>query len=339
MWGEHTYRISWLSAAKNFMMMLAVMILTTVSISFSSFNNHTDKNIKLFKPVIDKLLDNGVDTVFIYALLGDSNTEFNERFVKINVTNFIGRADYSKHYNDYSVKRTQSFLDKNVKLLHSAESIYDVPKEIIASILWIETRHGNYLGSSHVPSVFLSTALAAEEEYIEMNKQELRRKFKGPDSELPELDKKIIARADKKSNWAIGELIALSEIYNRSDIDIMNLEGSWAGAFGISQFLPSSYINWAVDGDDNGIIDLFTLEDAVFSVGNYLKVNGWDDEENSRRDAVFHYNNSSAYVNAVFSLASMLEDPYDSISSEEPDEEKNRGDIHTPLNEMLRESR
>ncbi|MFW5663030.1 MAG: lytic transglycosylase domain-containing protein, partial [Bacteroidota bacterium] len=122
-------------------------------------------------------------------------------------------------------------------------------------------------------------------------------------------------------------------------IDIMNLEGSWAGAFGISQFLPSSYINWAVDGDDNGIIDLFTLEDAVFSVGNYLKVNGWDDEENSRRDAVFHYNNSSAYVNAVFSLASMLEDPYDSISSEEPDEEKNRGDIHTPLNEMLRESR
>ena len=71
----------------------------------------------------------------------------------------------------------------------------------------------------------------------------------------------------------------------------------------MSQFLPSSYLSWAVDGDSNGAIDLNDIDDAMYSVANYLKCNGWGKTTSQQRAAVYHYNNSNAYVDAVLTLA------------------------------------
>lgn len=288
-------------------MVMMMMVMSSSDISLSSeFTLSGTSKESFFKPAIDKLLEKGVDTAFLEKIVNHSNTEFNERFVRINVTGFLGKTDYSSHYNNTSVSKSKSFLDENIALLQLAESKYGVPKEVITSVLWVETRHGNYLGNSHVASVYLSTALCNEKQFLEMNLSNLREKHSGTKEELVKLEEKIIERSIRKSNWAIEQIIALEKIDRISPIGALELKGSWAGAFGISQFIPSSYISWAVDGDSDGKINLFTLPDAIFSVANYLRSNGWANDDESQRKAVFHYNNSSAYVDAVLKLASLI---------------------------------
>ena len=64
------------------------------------------------------------------------------------------------------------------------------------------------------------------------------------------------------------------------NIAIESVKGSYAGAMGAPQFIPSSYRTFAVDGDDDGLIDLFdNWNDIIMSVANYLKVNGWNNQE------------------------------------------------------------
>ncbi|MFP4528676.1 MAG: lytic murein transglycosylase [Candidatus Kapaibacterium sp.] len=311
----------------TFMVVVAAIVISTVKISYSIYTPEDNEHkIQFFQPVINKLVDRGADSAFVYDLITHPSVEFNEKFTKINVTGYLSKPDYSSHYNDFSVSKTGNFLRSNITLLRRAEKKFGVAAEVIASVLWIETRHGGYLGDNHIPSVFLSTAMAAEPEFIEMNKKSLRSGFNGTDEELAELETKIEKRSMKKSNWAIGELLALQKISKRLPISIYELRGSWAGAFGMSQFLPSSYQRWAVDGDGDGAINLFGVEDAVFSVANYLKTNGWGPTEKQRRKAVFHYNNSSAYVDAVLTLAEKVAPP-------------ERFDIHTPLSRQIKQLR
>lgn len=292
---------------KYFFSVLIFLFFTVYKISFSSSQDKIyQSKIKFFKPVITELIKRGADTNFIFSLLADSKTQFNERFVKINVTGYLTKTDYSHNYNRASVKSSNEFLQQYIDLLTKCEEIYKVPKEIIAAIIWIETKNGKFLGNNHIPSVFLSTALAEEQYFIDLNIKTMKENFKGSDDERYQLEQKIIKRAGTKSNWAINELLALEKMSKISPVPVNDLTGSWAGAFGIPQFLPSSYIKWAVDGNGDGIVNLFTFEDAIYSVANYLRENGWGQSRESQRASVFLYNNSTDYVDAVFKLASRL---------------------------------
>ena len=253
--------------------------------------------------MIDELLRRGVKADFIYEVLSSDKVKFDERFVKINVTGYLSQSDYSHFYDEVSVRRTKEFLFENARQLAAAEKRYQVPKEVIAAILWIETRHGNYLGKSNIASVFLSTAMCNQPQFIQLNKKTIRADSAISINDYARLDSTIDARATKKSQWALDEIVAMEKMRKSSPEKITDIAGSWAGAFGISQFLPSSYIRWAVDGDHDGVIDLFDLDDAIFSVGNYLKCNGWTSNRADQQSAVFFYNNSTDYVNAVLTLA------------------------------------
>ncbi|HWR98845.1 MAG TPA: lytic murein transglycosylase, partial [Candidatus Methanoperedens sp.] len=96
----------------------------------------------------------------------------------------------------------------------------------------------------------------------------------------------------------------------REKLDLPALEGSWAGAFGMSQFIPSSYWGYAVDGNGDGRADLYTVADAAFSVGNYLRSFGWRQglTEEQRRGVVRRYNNSELYAATVLEVAARLHD-------------------------------
>lgn len=284
--------------------MIAVLSSSKIMFSTNFSENDTNKH-EFFKPVIEILVERGIDTNFLYDMIYDSRTKFDEKYVKINVTGFLSKADYSSHYNNRSVSNTVQFLNENLATLQLAEMRYGVPKEIIASILWIETRHGSYLGNHHITSVYLSTAMCNQPEYIELNVENLKSSFKGTDEEFKELTNKIYERSERKANWAIDQLLAMEKVKSLLPNPILEIRGSWAGAFGISQFLPSSFVSWAVDGNGDGVIDLFNTEDAIFSVANYLVSNGWGNENEQKRAAVFHYNNSGAYVDAVLKLADL----------------------------------
>ncbi len=73
------------------------------------------------------------------------------------------------------------------------------------------------------------------------------------------------------------ELFDALEILNRGDIDLARMKGSWAGAMGQTQFMPSSYLRFAEDYDGDGRRDIWSTPADVFaSIANYMHGNGWD---------------------------------------------------------------
>lgn len=245
----------------------------------------------------------GVSAEFLNQMISAPDAGFIEKAVRINVTNYAFTPDYSGHYNSESVSKVQAFLQEHDSLFTAIERKRMVPKEVIASILWIESRCGSITGTYHVPSVYLSLILANDPVYIKASMDRVASNKDFDPSQHDSLRAVIEKRAARKAAWAIKELKSLQTIHERGLMNVSELKGSWAGAFGFPQFIPSSYTAWAVDGDADRTIDLYSLVDAAHSIANYLRKNGWTASRSKQRKAVHHYNNSDAYVNAVFTLA------------------------------------
>jgi membrane-bound lytic murein transglycosylase B len=248
----------------------------------------------------------GVDSAFLWRVASTFDAEFYDKAIRINLTNYANVPDYSGHYNRRSVRTVKTFMKDNDSLLRSVEKKRGVSREIVASILWIESRCGTTTGKFHVPSVFLSLLLADDSASVELSVANVIKGRQLDSTQLDSVRQQITLRARNKSTWSIKQLQALEAIDRRGVMNVIALKGSWAGAFGYPQFIPSSYNSWAVDGNSDGIIDLYTLPDAAHSIANYLKSNGWTKKKAGQQKAVHHYNNSDAYVNAVFTLAGKL---------------------------------
>jgi membrane-bound lytic murein transglycosylase B len=272
-------------------------------------------NEKFFAPVIKSMLEQGAESSFVKLLMNDPRTAFNESLVRINVVGQRKKADYSHNYTPQAAEIVREFIDTNDSTLTAAEKVYGVPKEVISALLFVETKHGQVTGLHHVASVYLSVAMSTQPEYIEKNKVAMREKFEGAEDEAQDLEGKIEQRAAKKAAWAVKELVALNKMQVISPMPVLALYGSYAGAFGWAQFLPSSYVRCAVDGNADGKINLFDMPDAVCSVANYLKLANWSGEQSAQRRAIFAYNNSEDYVSAILALARRASDRPSSIAS------------------------
>jgi len=80
----------------------------------------------------------------------------------------------------------------------------------------------------------------------------------------------------RRSTFFRGELLSAMEILDRGDIDVSRMRGSWAGAMGQPQFMPSSYLKWAEDFDGDGRRDIWSTPSDVFaSIANYMQAHGW----------------------------------------------------------------
>jgi membrane-bound lytic murein transglycosylase B len=97
-------------------------------------------------------------------------------------------------------------------------------------------------------------------------------------------------------------LIALVRQSKTRGMDVLDVKGSWAGALGFPQFMPAS-LRWAEDGNGDGKIDLFDLDDSIASVGRYLSDHGFKD---SHTKAVWEYNHEDAYVQGVLAFGDAL---------------------------------
>jgi membrane-bound lytic murein transglycosylase B len=99
-------------------------------------------------------------------------------------------------------------------------------------------------------------------------------RFSGVRPTVPALA--TLAWDPRRATFFRGELFNALEILNRGDIDLAHLKGSWAGAMGQVQFMPSSYLKYAEDFDGDGKRDIWSTPGDVFaSIANYLKGHGW----------------------------------------------------------------
>ena len=90
---------------------------------------------EIFQSVIDSLINRGVDTAFIKKYINSDKLVFSDRYVKVNVTGYLSKSDYSYVTNQNSITKSKEFLRKNITTLTAAEKQYGVPKEIITAIL------------------------------------------------------------------------------------------------------------------------------------------------------------------------------------------------------------
>jgi membrane-bound lytic murein transglycosylase B len=105
------------------------------------------------------------------------------------------------------------------------------------------------------------------------------------------------------------EVRAAFTVAEVEDVDPLELRGSGSGAFGYPQILPTSYLRYGTDGNGDGRIDLYDVDDAAASAAVYLASHGWQGDltRAARRQVIWHYNRSEAYIDAVLGLAERLE--------------------------------
>ncbi len=254
------------------------------------------------------LLEAEFDSVFVSQLSMDS-LRFYPSALRINLHGRDGAEYYLGFQQPDVVRQVAEFMLANDSLLQAEETRYGVPGSIVSAILMIESRLGANWGSYRVPDLLLSLQFLEHEAELQVNLDSalVRERRDGGSRDADELLRTLRKRASSRRKWALKEFSALTRQFQPEQWP--SLEGSWAGAMGWPQFLPSSREAYAVDGDGDGVVNLYSMQDAVFSIGNYLRENGWrpSASDDRARRVIRRYNHSNHYVDAVIRLAADAE--------------------------------
>ena len=174
------------------------------------------------------------------------NTRLLKRIIKYdrNQPEFIEKTNVyiGKRVNKQKVIYAKKLIRNNNNLLNKVEKKFSVPKNYLVALWGIETVFGKHKGKVDIISALATLSF----------------------------DK-------RRSAYFSRELITLLKLIDKEIVNLDDLKGSWAGAHGNFQFMPSSIKNYAIDYDKDGKIDLYeSLEDSFASAANYLKKIGWD---------------------------------------------------------------
>jgi lytic murein transglycosylase len=160
----------------------------------------------------------------------------NQKSFKLSFQQF-----YARRVNNAMIRQGRSLIKKNARLFQRIEQRYGVPAPILVAIWGLETGFGRNSGNM---SVMQSLA--------------------------------TLAYDCRRSAFFTNELMAALRIVQRGDMSPQQMRGAWAGEIGQTQFLASSYLKFAVDGDGNGRRDLIrSRADVLASTANYLRAYGW----------------------------------------------------------------
>ncbi|MCL1939701.1 MAG: lytic murein transglycosylase [Desulfovibrionaceae bacterium] len=195
-----------------------------------------------------------------------------------------------------TVQKCNDFLDRNKAVFDAVEKKYPVPREILVSLLYVETRLGTYLGKDNALWSLACMAAADTPE-----------RMAGGMDDIPITDGHkdwLQAKLTDKSRWAYNELRALLDYCDTHKLDPFSMPGSVYGAIGICQFMPSNIVPYGDSGSDDGVVNLFSEPDAIFSAARYLSKHGWgtDMSVDRQRSVIKRYNNLNIYANTILAL-------------------------------------
>ena len=236
-----------------------------------------------------QLAGQGLDKGFVTKVFADERNQFLPDIVrKIATLRKERPADYDQFLKPEVVARGRQYLKEHQNQLTRARDRYGVDTGVIVAILTVESGLGKSTGKYSVFNVFASLSVMDTPEVIR-------------ETGLP---RHLYPRLKKKAAWARRELKTFLSYCQRNRLDPFQYYGSWAGAIGYPQFLPTSLVASGQDGDGDGRVDLFTHADAIVSIANYLKKSGFhQNNPNTWRRAILAYNNSDAYADTILTLA------------------------------------
>ncbi len=292
----------------SYLALLCLLVSPGMVGSSSSVTGFSDaKYDEKYEPLVKFLEEAGYSREITRFLFLDERVQYHPNLVLTKVPEKENSFDNITQDFDIIKFQTREFLQTYREDLEKAERRYDVDKEAIAAIIYVETKFGHYTGSHRIFNVLTSLALADQEFALQELRREIQEKYADKTSmKIQNLISYYERYARKKALMAKFELAHLVEMYINQNYNIMELRGSFAGAFGYCQFMPSSFNNYAVDGDGDNRIDLFNYHDAIFSIANYLNEKGWSDSYYAKRRALLRYNYSRKYVADVFGFSSKI---------------------------------
>ncbi|MGE4132190.1 MAG: lytic murein transglycosylase [Bdellovibrionales bacterium] len=262
-----------------------------------------------------KLQQAKIKSSFIKELKRIYNHKDFTKVVELNVLLYLRKSDYhGPQVTDSAVAHVRKFMKNNKSMLDLAKKRYGVDGATVASLLWIESRHGENKGLFHVASVYLHLLQADRPVVIRYLKGQIPRYANRKATKKMQAD--VTRRAKTKAKWALAEIKAMRDMHRKHKGVLKGLYGSFSGAFGMPQFIPSSYVALAKPAKTGTHPDLNRAKDAIMSVANYLKVNGWKQKlSRTHQKALMRYNNSSDYASAILKLADQANPTPRNVSS------------------------
>lgn len=157
---------------------------------------------------------------------------------------------FDKAVTDWRIVKGKYLYQKHRKLLDQVTQKYGVPGRYLVAFWGMETNFGGYTGN--LPIIESLATLAFD---------------------------------PRRSDFFTRELLEALKILDQGHVQVTQMKGSWAGAMGQCQFMPSNYMRYAIDGDGDGKKDLWgSLPDVFFSAGHFLSNLGWQKQENWGRE-------------------------------------------------------
>tara|TARA_B100000795_G_scaffold250559_1_gene218847 strand:+ start:949 stop:1947 length:999 start_codon:yes stop_codon:yes gene_type:complete len=150
----------------------------------------------------------------------------------------------SKRTSAQKVRQGRALYHKHANFINSIDSKFSVEKSLLLALMGIETNFGTYVGKMDILSSLATLSF----------------------------DK-------RRSKFFTNELITLLQLVENGTIDYKILYGSWAGAFGNFQFMPTTIDKYALDYDKNNTIELKSIKDSFASAANYIHKIGWKKNE------------------------------------------------------------
>lgn len=263
------------------MRFLFILALLFTNYIFADYSKHPEA-----QDVINTLVkEHGFDESYLVKILQTAKKQ--EQILK----SMSSPAEFTWTWDRYKklflekqrISNGKKFINENFALLQQVENDFGVPKEIITSILGVETRYGKIQGSYRVLDSLATLGF-----------------------DFP-----------RRSKFFKSELIQFFLLARENNLDINSVQGSYAGAMGYGQFISSSYRAYAVDYDGDGYADLFnSIPDAVASIANYLQKHGWRRDGNIVREVEMnqvnktyqHQSNVSKFIPLQFTEG--LEEKY-----------------------------
>jgi peptidoglycan lytic transglycosylase B len=257
---------------------------------------------RVFDALEKRLIEDGFDSARIKAVYASPDVSFEKGGVSAYFMHKESKLNYKQFTRVWNVSSAKNYMKEHQEALDAAQKTYGVDKEVITAIILVETKLGTYTGKKSVINTLSTLAAMADDKPREIIWANL------PDNDRRMSRKKFEKKADQKSSWAYRELKAFLSYTEKEAMDPTTIKGSYAGAMGISQFMPSNIAPYGKDGNADGRIDLFVHADAIASIAGYLKNYGWKPGI-SREEAfkvVYHYNHSKYYVNTILDVADKL---------------------------------
>ncbi len=278
------------------------LILTLLISFFSTISTgESNETSSPFQALMQRLTQDGFDSEFLSNLLMDDRAELDPSLMALSLESRETVNFYAQFLIPQAILLSKKFLRQNLKTLRKAENRFDVEKEVIVAILLVESRFGENIGKYRLIPALASIALMDSPEHLQKNYEILQ--DKDPHLSYQWLE----GRSRRKANRAYHELKCFLNVIRYEKIDPLEVYASYAGALGMAQFIPSSYLSYALNQEsfENWLI---SKEAAIFSIGNYLKSHGWRKglPIEKKKKILWYYNRSKPYGETILQVAQKI---------------------------------